>query len=215
MKYRRVVTSGDLNCCIDTSDFVDLLIHKLPSSPVSAGPDTTIYSPDGYYIMRASPIIYPAYETGLWTFTSGEGEIVDPALSTTEVKYLSISSPNTFLWTVTNGPCINKDEVIITVLKIGIPNGFSPNGDGMNDVFEVKGLETDFQEVELSIVNSAGSEVFHTTNKNGQQWSDWDGKNSKGIDLPEGTYYYILMIDPDKTDAGPTKRSGFIVLKRR
>jgi flagellar hook assembly protein FlgD len=85
----------------------------------------------------------------------------------------------------------------------------------MNDVFEVKGLEPEFQTVELIIVNSAGTEVFKTTNKNNQQWTSWDGKNSNGVDLPEGTYYYILMIDPVKTEGSTTKKSGFIVLKRR
>ena len=211
MKYRRVVNSGDLDCCRDTSDFIELLIHKLPSSPVYAGPDTTIYSPDGYYIMRASPIDL-TYETGLWT---GDGRIITPTDNHTEVELTSAITPNKFLWTVTNGPCINKASVSITFLNIEVPNGFSPNGDGMNDVFEVKGLETEFQIVELSIINSAGTEVFHTTNKNNQQWNDWDGKNSKGVDLPEGTYYYILMIDPDKTEGSLTKKSGFIVLKRR
>ena len=69
------------------------------------------------------------------------------------------------------------------------------------------------QIAELSVVNSAGAEVFVTSNRSGQRWTDWDGTNSKGFDLPEGTYYYLLKI----TSTGNNqvfKKSGFIILKR-
>ena len=55
------------------------------------------------------------------------------------------------------------------------------------------------KDAELKIVNGAGAEVFSTSNLDGQNWSDWDGKNSNGFDLPEGTYYYLLKITPERT----------------
>jgi gliding motility-associated-like protein len=123
---------------------------------------------------------------------------------------------NSFLWTVTNGPCINKDSVNITVEEIKIPNGFSPNGDGVNDSFEIMGLDIYNQKVELSIVNSAGTEVFYSSNKSSNSdWVFWDGKNLKGVDLPEGTYYYNLKMESNNTNTSPFKESGFIVLKRK
>jgi flagellar hook assembly protein FlgD len=61
-------------------------------------------------------------------------------------------------------------------------------------------------------MNGAGVQVFSTTN-DGNDWKNWDGKNSKGIDMPEGTYYYILKITSRKTGT-VTKESGFIILKR-
>ena len=69
---------------------------------------------------------------------------------------------------------------------------------------------------ELKIVNSAGVEVFLTSNIDGQKWTDWDGKNINGAGMPEGTYYYLLKM----TSAGSSgngqvfKKSGFIILKR-
>jgi gliding motility-associated-like protein len=95
-----------------------------------------------------------------------------------------------------------------------VPQGFSPNGDAWNNTFKIEGLNLEDQFVDLSVVNGAGSEVFSTSNRDGvENWKYWDGKNSKGIDLPEGTYYYLLKIT-SKANGQVFKKSGFIVLKR-
>lgn len=214
MMYKRIVTSGALNCCISVSNIIEILIHTVPSSSVNAGPDTVLYSFDNYYKMLAAPYD-DSYESGLWTVISGSGDFDSNSSNVAKVTNLSPDVVNSFLWTVTNGPCINKDSVSITIESINIPDGFSPNNDGMNDRFEIAGLDLFNQEAELSILNSSGTEVFFTSNKNSRVWTDWDGKNSTGVDLPEGTYYYVLkMVSKNVPDVSPFKKSGFIVLKR-
>jgi len=212
MMYRRKVTSGANNCCSDVSASIKVLINTRLNSTVYAGPDTILYSFDNYYQMRAADKF--SYEKGKWTIITGNGDLDPDSISIAKVRNLS-DKLNTFLWTVTNGPCINKDSVSIIVEEVDIPDGFSPNNDGMNDRFEITGLDLYNQEAELNILNSSGTEVFFTTNKNDQEWTDWDGKNSTGVDLPEGTYYYILkMVSKNVPDVSPFKKSGFIVLKR-
>jgi gliding motility-associated-like protein len=152
------------------------------------------------------------YEEKKWTTISGSGVFEKDTLYNTGVSKLGVS--NTFLWTVINGPCISTDEVTITVEEIKIPNGFSPNNDGTNDYFEVLGLNLDTQEAELSISNSAGTEVFFTTNKNGNDWGAWDGRNSNGVDLPEGTYYFTLKRFLKITQENKINR-GYVLLKRK
>ena len=71
---------------------------------------------------------------------------------------------------------------------------------------------SDQQIAELSILNGAGTVVFTTTNRDGQEWVDWDGRNNKGIELPEGTYYYLLKLTTSEKRV--FKESGFIELKR-
>ena len=76
-------------------------------------------------------------------------------------------------------------------------------------------MDLDNQDAELKIVNGAGSEVFSTYKVAADKstWVPWDGKNSNGYDLPEGTYYYLLKL----TSIGNGqihKESGFIILKR-
>ena len=70
--------------------------------------------------------------------------------------------------------------------KITIPNVFTPNADGKNDLFEIdySGV-TDFN---LTIYNRWGQIVFETQNPNVY----WDGQTPAGLNAPEGTYYYIL-----------------------
>ena len=65
-----------------------------------------------------------------------------------------------------------------------IPTLFTPNGDGKNDVFEIRGLQQ-YAENELVIINRWGNEVYRQKNYQ---------NNWKGDGLNEGTYYYLLRI---------------------
>jgi gliding motility-associated-like protein len=213
MKYRRIVKSGTSDCCISTSNVLELLFDSLPvGSTIFAGPDTTIFSFDHTVQLVADPPITGG--TGKWTIVNGTGSFENDTHNNTEVSGLS-KGLNTYLWTVTFGACKMEDEVAVSIYDIVIPEGFSPNNDpdGYNNTFRINGLDLPAQIAELKIVNGAGTEVFHTSNISGNEWGDWDGKNSKGTDLPEGTYYYLLKIT-SKRNGQIFKRSGFIVLKR-
>jgi gliding motility-associated-like protein len=210
-QYRRFIYSGLRDCCHDTSNIVSISILPLPAIPYP-GPDTIIYSINKIYHMKAhSP---PAGEAGRWKILdNGTGSIDDTTSYNTTVRNLSVGN-NSFLWTVNKGPCKLKDSVIIELLKNFIPQGFSPNGDAYNNTFVVEGLYLDDNYVDLCIVNGAGTEVFKSSNRDNQTWTDWNGKNSNGIDLPQGTYYYMLKIASKKSNGPVSRLSGFIVLKR-
>jgi hypothetical protein len=207
-------TWEEINWQCKNKDSAVITFDKRVSS-INAGPDTALYSFDNIIHMVAKPV--QVWETGLWTLVSGTGDFDDGSNSLTVVTNLS-KGINTFLWTITNGTCKNEDLVNVNVYELVVPEGFSPNNDpeNYNNTFIITGLDLPNQIAELTVVNGAGTEVFSTSNREGQTWTDWDGKNSKGLDLPEGTYYYLLKI----TSAGPAgngqvfKKSGFIVLKR-
>ena len=90
-----------------------------------------------------------------------------------------------------------------------IPEGFSPNGDGINDDFVIRGI-SNFPDNKFDIFNRWGNKVFEAN----PYKSTWDGKATKGIrvggdELPVGTYFYIL----DLGDGTPVYK-GTIYLNR-
>ena len=72
---------------------------------------------------------------------------------------------------------------------LAMPNGFSPNGDGTNDNFVVMGIEA-YLDNELMIYNRWGNIVYK---KAGYQ-NEWNGDNTGGEALPDGTYFAILKV---------------------
>jgi gliding motility-associated-like protein len=75
---------------------------------------------------------------------------------------------------------------------VSVPEVFTPNGDGVNDVFEIRGIE-DYPDHDLKIFNKRGHKVF----ENSGGLVSWNGRSTSVLDfgngqLPEDTYYYVL-----------------------
>jgi gliding motility-associated-like protein len=107
--------------------------------------------------------------------------------------YFSDIYSGSYVATVTdrNG-CVTIDTVTVGYEKFSclvIPNAFSPNSDGYNDLWVIEGLEL-YNNVELRIFDRWGSLVFHTPNAEGDQW---DG-SFNGRELPVDSYHYVLII---------------------
>jgi gliding motility-associated-like protein len=79
------------------------------------------------------------------------------------------------------------DQVYIKVLKNPvIPNTFTPNGDGINEKWEITYLK-DFPNAKVQVFTRAGQTVFESDGYS----KAWDGMY-KGKPLPFDTYYYII-----------------------
>ena len=94
----------------------------------------------------------------------------------------------TYKLTVTAiGGCSVNDTIFIKVLKSPeVPNAFSPNGDGINDTWRIKYLES-YPGATVEVFNRYGQKVFNSAGYD----VEWDG-NVNGKPLPVGTYYYII-----------------------
>jgi gliding motility-associated-like protein len=79
-----------------------------------------------------------------------------------------------------------------SIVDLNIPQGFSPNGDGVNDFFEIDGLNEikgEDENIGLDVWNTNGKLVYHSDDYNGE----WDGTlNNSGQSLLEGLYVYWL-----------------------
>jgi gliding motility-associated-like protein len=105
-----------------------------------------------------------------------------------------------YLLTVTSaGGCIDTASVYVEVIqKLIIPNIFSPNGDGINETFDIAHIH-EFPNVDVSIFNRYGQFIFESHGYN----IPWDG-NYHGQPLPVGTYFYIIKTTPGaKPISGP------------
>jgi gliding motility-associated-like protein len=79
------------------------------------------------------------------------------------------------------------DAVLVKVYpQVIIPNAFSPNGDGINDTWNVKALHV-YDQSETFIYNRYGQLVYHSKG----YLTPWDGKRN-GSPLPVGMYYYVI-----------------------
>lgn len=78
------------------------------------------------------------------------------------------------------------DELPLDEGDLVIPNVFTPNGDGINDLLVIKGLRKGSS---LLVYDRTGKEVFISTDYG----HDWDGRDKDGNDLSPGTYWYVLF----------------------
>jgi gliding motility-associated-like protein len=109
----------------------------------------------------------------------------------------------TYSITVTGrGGCETTDEVFIKILKAPKPpNTFTPNGDGINDKWEIQYLN-DYPGCIIEIYTTAGTLVYRSVGYT----TPWDG-TYRGQPLPSGTYYYV--IDPKN---GRSRVAGYVTI---
>ena len=135
-----------------------------------------------------------------------------PGLTSTDIANPKASPKTSFTYklTVYNEYCFDSDEISITIdrclkdIPEPIPQVISPNGDGANDFWEIKDVDY-FSKNNLTIYNRWGNKVYAASPYD----NTWSGKSTKGNDLPDGTYYFVLDLGIDKQPY-----VGFIILSR-
>ncbi len=126
-----------------------------------------------------------------WAFGNGT-----TALQTTSASAnpsTIYNNPGTYTVTMLSrkGSCVDSTYKIIRVelpSKLEIPNVFTPNGDGNNDVFFLK--TSTLTEINALIFDRWGNKVYDLTSSTGN--IAWDGKNQEGKECAAGTYFYII-----------------------
>jgi gliding motility-associated-like protein len=86
-------------------------------------------------------------------------------------------------------------------IELFIPNVITPNGDRLNDFFEIVGL-LKYSNYKLEIFTRLGLKIYESND----YYNDWNGSYN-GTPLPEGTYYYLLSIRGEVN-------KGFVYIKR-
>jgi gliding motility-associated-like protein len=161
----------------------------------------------------------PSVGEGFWLVWDGAGIFADENDPRTTVTGMQ-EGVNVYEWWVSNGECQTFSQVTITLLPsfapecqdqtpdVFIPEGFSPNNDGVNDLFIIQLKEP--KRIGLKIYNRWGNLVFESDDYQ----NDWNGRSNSpfvvmGDQLPEGTYYYLITIDGEEE-----ARKGYLTIWR-
>jgi len=154
---------------------------------ISSSPIVNIHSPDPVYYPHTADITNASIVTGSTS-----------ALSYTYWKDASatipLANPNavaagTFYIKATNVFGCSVIKPVNVIMKIPPPpNAFSPNGDGVHDLWEIPALNI-YPGCRVNIYNRYGQNIFHSTGYS----NPWNGKVN-GKKLPVGTYYYVIKI---------------------
>lgn len=120
-------------------------------------------------------------------------------------NFMNTTDPQAIFVRLENEICFTTASFVVTTENCPpyIPQGFSPNGDGINDEFEISRLLNVFEKFELQIFSREGNLIYTGNNDLGF----WKGIPNKGYLyadklVPVGTYYYVLVLnDPNFPEA--------------
>jgi gliding motility-associated-like protein len=141
-----------------------------------------------------------------FTWMNENGLVVSTESSFNATQYVldrnitSIQFPLEFMVTVsTPGGCTGNATFVVYGTFCDIPKGVSPNGDTLNDTFDLTGMNAS----KVSIFNRYGQQVFSRNNYT----NEWFGQTDNSEELPSGTYYYVV-------DMPTGTKTGWIYLNR-
>jgi gliding motility-associated-like protein len=181
------VTGSDFRGCFVTTDTVRIDVFPIPT--VSVGPDITITAGTTNQVLTSlysSDVVSLRWEpaTGL-SCTTCPSPVAAPRVSTTYT-----------LRVTNNGGCVSSDALTVTVVclnsNVYMPNTFSPNADGMNDVYYPRGRGIE-RIKSFKIFNRWGQMVYIRENFTANDPSaGWDGRYKGILSTPD---VYVYMID--------------------
>ncbi|QNF35452.1 gliding motility-associated C-terminal domain-containing protein [Adhaeribacter swui] len=158
-----------------------IAIKVLLEAPVAnAGTDVTIEAGKSTELQGSGGVSYQ------WSPAEGlsDPNIANPIASPKETTRYTL--------TITNAQgCTATDEVVVALMPgVSVPNGFTPNGDGRNDVWELANIEQ-YPNCEVKIFNRWGTLLYTSSGYK----QPWDGTYNQQA-LPVATYYYTIILKP-------------------
>lgn len=190
----------DVNGCGSLPAISPVVIKTAPA--ITAGPDK--YFRIGSSVTLDASIPNPGNYNYVWTPSTylNLATVLNPvALADRKMTYTIVATDK-----LTH--CSATDSMQIKPIGIvQIPNAFTPNNDGKNDVFRILGAEMVTQ-FNLKIFNRYGQVVFETNDKN----NGWDGK-VKGTLLPSGGFIYILTYSAPNYPDVQVEKGSFVLIR--
>lgn len=166
-------------CTPVSSNSVQVRVIDIPT--ITMKPDISINSGD---IVQLAPIINAKNATYSWLPATG---LDNPAWSNPKASPLTTTKYT--LTVTTPAGCSATASVTVNILTpLVVPNSFTPNGDGTNDLWVIKNI-INYPDCVIDVFGRYGKQMFHSVG----YATAWDGRFN-GVNLPTGTYYYIIQL---------------------
>ena len=189
-----LIKAVPISCDVDSTIMgTPVTINELANDIIPLASDTTV-------VIKAKPQNGTAVVNDDHTITFTP----DSAFTgSEEFSYQVCAITGSYKYCDTASICVT---VVDTTHRCFIPNAFSPNGDGTNDVYIIP-CNDNYPAADIKIYDRWGMEVWAS---DGHYLNNWDGRNQQGVKLPDGTYYIIYHYN-DHTGKNEAK---FVVISR-
>lgn len=191
-----LVSLSDAFCAGLVSGTQTIVINPIPAAPV-AGTDATYCSTAVFSDMTASGTggTYTWYSDASLTNVVGFGAGLEPT---------AVEGVSTYYVTETLNGCESPaSQVVITIenCDIIVPTAFTPDGDLVNDAWEILYLDQNFPNNIIQVYNRWGSLIYehNSSASNPYNMSMWDG-TYQGTDLPVASYFFIIDFNDGATE---------------
>jgi gliding motility-associated-like protein len=169
------VTASTGNCTAQAS----FKVTVFPGASANAGPDAVIIAGDQFTLLGSA-------SSGSYAWSPPLG------LSATNTLNPLASPAQTTIYTLkvtTSQGCVATDSMVVTVVPFCIKpmEAFTPNGDGINDLWLVTNGTGCLDKAKAEVFNRYGAKVFESKDYK----NNWNGTYN-GKPLPDGTYYYVI-----------------------
>lgn len=156
--------------CLNKKDgFISLVLNTAPSTAIQF-----------LYVWSPSSVCPSQNCSSIDSLSPGTYSVTVLAINSSSIAIDSVS----FNYTI----AASTEPCLLTVF-----NGFTPNGDGINDNWVIENIEN-FPDNKVTIFNRWGNKVWDTKDYNNTS-NFWNGQTHTGTVLTSGTYFYVIEID--------------------
>ena len=198
----------------ETNNHFTLPVTFLTIDPIAALPDLLLcnegFNSAVFDLTQQNDLISSNTDDIIRFYTSLENALSNSFAITNPSSYQSLSAEQEIFVRLDTAVCFAVSSFWITIENCPpfVPQGFSPNRDSINDVFEISGLLNIYENFELKMYSRNGTLIYIGGNAQGF----WNAIPNTGLLyekklVPVGTYYYVLLLnDPSM----PTPLIGYV-----
>ena len=202
-----LVDITDANCSNTLTGTQTIIVNTYPPAP-TAGTDQTYCTGVFFDDMIASGTggTYTWYSDSMLTDVLGTGTTLLPD---------DVVGTTTYYVTETTNDCEGPwSPVIITVdvCDISVPTAFTPDGDMINDIWEILHLDLTYPNNEVYVYNRWGN-MLYSSDQGAYSLRPWDG-TYKGEALPVGSYYYVINFNDENAEEDSATGTVSIILNK-